>query len=144
MSAGSSLLAPSTQLRVLRTYCASASGRMQLKFVIAGERDLDEALACVVALEDELPPATPVILQPESATAGRGARYLSFLSGLAQQVLHAPAWQRFAPRIEKEVQHQTISNAPIRLIPGQEGYLARLRGTVALVLYKHFGISLPA
>lgn len=52
------------------------------------------------------------------------------------------AWDRFKPYLQKEVQRQSISSAPVALLPAQNGAMARLRGTVALVLHKHFGISL--
>lgn len=54
------------------------------------------------------------------------------------------AWSRFEPRIKSEVQQQKLSTVPISLIPARDGELTRLRGSVALVLYKHFGISLSA
>lgn len=53
------------------------------------------------------------------------------------------AWGRFEPRIKAEVLQQKISAFPVALIPARDGELTRLRGSVALVLYKHFGISLP-
>ncbi len=53
------------------------------------------------------------------------------------------AWGRFEPRIKAEALQQKISTFPVSLIPARDGELARLRGSVALVLYKHFGISLP-
>ncbi|HEX4750072.1 MAG TPA: ROK family transcriptional regulator [Bryobacteraceae bacterium] len=53
------------------------------------------------------------------------------------------AWGRFEPRIKAAVQQQKISTFPVALIPGRDGELTRLRGSVALVLYKHFGVSLP-
>ena len=53
------------------------------------------------------------------------------------------AWGRFEPRIKAAVQAQKISTFPVALIPARDGELTRLRGSVALVLYKHFGISLP-
>lgn len=53
------------------------------------------------------------------------------------------AWARFEPRIKAEVQKQKISSFPVALIPARDGEMTRLRGSVALVLYKHFGISIP-
>lgn len=53
------------------------------------------------------------------------------------------AWGRFEPRIKEEVQKRKTSRFPIALLPARDGELTRLRGSVALVLYKHFGISLP-
>jgi predicted NBD/HSP70 family sugar kinase len=49
-------------------------------------------------------------------------------------------WDRFGPIIEAEVRAQVLPGgiAP-RIIPAHEDGMARLRGTVALVLQKHFG-----
>jgi len=51
------------------------------------------------------------------------------------------AWSRFEPQIKTEVQRQKISSIPVTLIPARDGELTRLRGSVALVLYKHFGAA---
>ncbi len=49
------------------------------------------------------------------------------------------SWHSFGPVIEAEVRAQVLSGAaPPRLIPVHEGGMARLRGTVALVLQRHF------
>ena len=52
------------------------------------------------------------------------------------------AWSRFDPVIQAEVQAQVLpgGTAP-RLVPIHEDGMARLRGTVALVLQKHFGAN---
>ncbi|HUK18218.1 MAG TPA: ROK family protein [Bryobacteraceae bacterium] len=52
------------------------------------------------------------------------------------------AWNRFGPVIQAEVQAQVLPGgvAP-RLLPVHEDGMARLRGTVALVLQKHFGVN---
>jgi predicted NBD/HSP70 family sugar kinase len=52
------------------------------------------------------------------------------------------SWHRFGPVIQAEVQAQVLPGAVApRLIPVHEGGMARLRGTVALVLQRHFGAS---
>ncbi len=84
---------------VLRKFCATAEGRLQLKFVIADDRDLGEALACVEGISDALPPKTPIILQPESGRATDGAGYHAFLEKLTDKVLSQPAWLRFDTRV---------------------------------------------
>jgi len=76
----------------------------------------------------------------------RGVRMI--IAGLAPEAIlfigeFTAAWQRFEPRIKKEAQQQTISAVPVTLIPARDGQMARLRGNVALVLHKHFGVSLP-
>ncbi len=77
----------------------------------------------------------------------RGVRMI--VGGLAPETIVfigelTAAWHRFQPRLQKEVEEQTISGSPVTLAAGNDGAMARLRGTVALVLDKHFGISLPA
>jgi predicted NBD/HSP70 family sugar kinase len=47
-------------------------------------------------------------------------------------------WERFGPVIEAEVAASVLVGKPPRIRPA-EGDTARLRGTVALVLQKHFG-----
>ncbi|MDP1992685.1 MAG: hypothetical protein Q8K00_16875, partial [Syntrophales bacterium] len=51
------------------------------------------------------------------------------------------AWSRFAPVIDKEVLTYPLPGPAPRIIPAYDGEMARLRGTVALVLQKHFGAS---
>ena len=48
-------------------------------------------------------------------------------------------WQRFGPVIESEVAAGVLVGKPPRVRPAAEPGLARLRGTVALVLQRHFG-----
>lgn len=74
---------------------------------------------------------------------GRGMRML--VAGLAPSAIVVigdltRSWHRFGPIIEAEVQAQVLSGgcAP-RLIPAHEDGMARLRGTVALILQKDFG-----
>ena len=76
---------------------------------------------------------------------GRGARMV--VAGLAPQAIafigeFTAAWNRFCPIIQTEVEAQNISGKPIKFIAAQDGAAARLRGTVALVLQKHFGVPL--
>ncbi|HZQ55603.1 MAG TPA: ROK family protein [Bryobacteraceae bacterium] len=73
---------------------------------------------------------------------GRGARMV--VAGLAPQAIafigeFTAAWDRFCPIIQTEVEAQNISGKPVAFIAAQDGAAARLRGTVALVLQKHFG-----
>lgn len=74
---------------------------------------------------------------------GRGMRMI--VAGLAPERIIligdlTRSWHRFGPVIEQEVQAQVLPGgvAP-RLVPAHEDGMARLRGTVALVLQKHFG-----
>jgi 7-carboxy-7-deazaguanine synthase len=90
---------------VLRKFCASAAGRIQLKFVIADDQDLEEALACVTGLADALPLGTPVILQPESGRAGNGQRYHDVLRGITELVVADGRWRPFGVRVLPQLHH---------------------------------------
>lgn len=98
----------------LRKFCASAAGRMQLKFVIAQERDYEEALSCVTALADVLPPATPIILQPESGRAGHGDDYARYLRTLAEKTIADPRWSGFDVRVLPQLHYILWGGAPGR------------------------------
>lgn len=74
---------------------------------------------------------------------GRGMRMI--VAGLAPERIIlvgelTRAWHRFGPIIESEVQDQVLPGGAVpRLIPAYEDGMARLRGTVALVMQKDFG-----
>lgn len=52
------------------------------------------------------------------------------------------SWHRMGPIIQAEVQAQVLpGGVSPRLVPVHEGGMARLRGTIALVLQKHFGAA---
>lgn len=109
---GSSGYAPKPA--VLRRFCATAPGRMQLKFVIGEARDYEEALACMAALADDLPARTPVILQPESGRAGHGEHYVTTLRTLAERTLADERWARFDVRVLPQLHHLLWGGAPGR------------------------------
>jgi predicted NBD/HSP70 family sugar kinase len=73
---------------------------------------------------------------------GRGMRIL--VAGLAPERILVVGdltrcWQRFGPLLEADVADQVLPGGHTpHLIPVHEDGLARLRGTVALVLRKHF------
>jgi predicted NBD/HSP70 family sugar kinase len=75
---------------------------------------------------------------------GRGMRMI--VAGLAPERIVVVgdltrSWERFGHVIEAEIQAQVLPGgmAP-RLVPAFEDGMARLRGTVALVLQKHFSV----
>ncbi len=74
---------------------------------------------------------------------GRGMRMV--VAGLAPERIVlvgdlTQAWSRFGPVIEREVRAQILDGHALpRIIPAHEHGMARLRGTVALVLQRHFG-----
>jgi predicted NBD/HSP70 family sugar kinase len=80
-----------------------------------------------------------------AAQLGRGARMI--VGGLAPEAIifigeFTAAWDRFRPIIDAEIQAQTLSAAPTLLLAGRDGATARVRGTMVLVLQKHFGAPL--
>jgi len=76
---------------------------------------------------------------------GRGMRMI--VAGLAPERIIlvgelTRAWHRFGSIIESEVQDQVLPGGGVpRLIPAYEDGMARLRGTVALVMQKDFGVA---
>jgi predicted NBD/HSP70 family sugar kinase len=75
---------------------------------------------------------------------GRGMRMI--VAGLAPERIIVVgdltrSWHRFGPVIETEVRRQVLpGGCPPTLVPAHEDGRARLRGTIALVLQKHFGV----
>jgi predicted NBD/HSP70 family sugar kinase len=75
---------------------------------------------------------------------GKGMRVI--VTGLAPEDIvvvgeFAGQWQRFGRVIEAEVAAATLVGAPPRVRPAENPGMARLRGTIALVLKRHFGPS---
>ena len=76
---------------------------------------------------------------------GQGMRMI--VAGLAPERIMiigdlTRSWQRFGPVIETQVRAQTLPGGrPPDVVPVHEDGMARLRGTVALILQKHFGIG---
>jgi predicted NBD/HSP70 family sugar kinase len=76
---------------------------------------------------------------------GRGMRMI--VAGLAPERIMlvgdlTRSWQHFGPVLEAEVQAQSLPGGRLpAVLPVHEGGMARLRGTVALILQKHFGIG---
>jgi predicted NBD/HSP70 family sugar kinase len=73
---------------------------------------------------------------------GRGARMI--VGGLAPEAIvfigeFTSAWDRFRPILDAEIQEQTLSAAPTLVLAARDGATARVRGTMVLVLQKHFG-----
>jgi predicted NBD/HSP70 family sugar kinase len=86
---------------------------------------------------------TPAVraLDKMAHAIGRGMRMI--VAGLAPEEIVVVGeltrqWQRFGPIIQAEVAAGALVGNPPRIRPA-EGSMARLRGTVALVLQKHFG-----
>jgi 7-carboxy-7-deazaguanine synthase len=104
----------SPKLNVLRKYCATASARMQLKFVIAETRDLEEAVACIRELGGDAPLAMPIIFQPESTRAGGGGSYLNVLEQLTQAVVARAELRPYDVRVLPQLHYLLWNGAPGR------------------------------
>jgi predicted NBD/HSP70 family sugar kinase len=82
-------------------------------------------------------------IETTARAIGRGLRMI--VTGLAPEEIVIVGdltrqWARFAPEVEAEVRAAALVGNMPRVRPA-EGNLARLRGTVALVLQRHFGPS---
>jgi predicted NBD/HSP70 family sugar kinase len=84
-------------------------------------------------------------LDKMAKSIGRGLRII--VAGLAPEEIVVVAeftrlWNRLGPVIEAEVASGVLVGKPPRIRPAlAEPSMARLRGTVALVLQKHFGAA---
>jgi predicted NBD/HSP70 family sugar kinase len=99
----------------------------------------------LLRLADQGDKSAQKALETQARFLGRGMRMI--VAGLdPEQIVIigdlTRSWHRFGPVIQAEVQAQGLSGgvAP-KLIPVHEDGMARLRGTVALVLQKHFGVT---
>jgi predicted NBD/HSP70 family sugar kinase len=82
------------------------------------------------------------------------ARYLGMgiallVTGLAPDIIVVVgeitrAWNRVGPIINEVVKSRSFTHAPTRVVPTDPAGDPRLRGTIALVLQKHFGAPLVA
>jgi predicted NBD/HSP70 family sugar kinase len=76
---------------------------------------------------------------------GRGMRMI--VAGVAPERIEVigdltRSWHRFGPVIEAEVQAQVLPGGRVpTIVPTHEDGMARLRGTIALVLQKHFTVA---
>jgi len=100
----------------------------------------------LLALADEGDQHAVQALELMARYLGRGMRML--VAGLAPERIVVvgdltKSWQRFGPIIEAEVNAQTLTGAtPAQVVAAHEEGMARLRGTVALVLQKHFSAAI--
>lgn len=77
---------------------------------------------------------------------GRGMRMV--VAGLAPEEIVVAGeftrlWPRLGPIIQEEVKAAVLVGKPPRVRPAADPRMARLRGTVAMVLQKHFGAFSP-
>jgi len=120
------------------------SNRAALRYYHASGRGSEElSFADLLALSSAGDALAITALEQMARGIGRGVRML--VAGLAPEEIVVVGectaqWARFAPIVEAEVKNGMLFGKPPRIRPA-EGNMARLRGTVALVLQKHFGAS---
>jgi len=121
-----------------------ASNRAALRYYHESEAHVDGlSFLDLLSLADQGDAQAVKALESMAHYLGRGMRMI--VAGLAPECIMVigdltRSWNRFGPVIEAEVQAQVLPGglAP-RVIPVHEDGMARLRGTVALLLQKHFG-----
>jgi len=120
------------------------SNRAALRYYHASGRGSEElSFADLLALASAGDALAITALAQMARGIGRGMRML--VAGLAPEEIVVVGectaqWARLAPLVEAEVASGVLFGKPPRIRPA-EGNMARLRGTVALVLQKHFGAS---
>jgi predicted NBD/HSP70 family sugar kinase len=122
-----------------------ASNRAALRYYFESSAQTGLNFQDLLSLADQGDHKAAKALETMAHFLGRGMRMV--VAGLdPEQIVIVGdltrSWHRFGPVIQAEVQAQGLSGgvAP-KLIPVHEDGMARLRGTVALVLQKHFGIT---
>jgi predicted NBD/HSP70 family sugar kinase len=119
--------------RAALRYYHEAGGKEELKF------------ARLLRLADEGDACATQAIEKMAHYLGRGMRMI--VAGLAPECIvlvgdFTQSWQRFGSIIEAEIHEQTLPGAtPAKIVAAHEHGMARLRGTVALVLQKHFNIN---
>jgi predicted NBD/HSP70 family sugar kinase len=73
-----------------------------------------------------------------------GAGIAQLITGLAPEIIVIVGevtrlWNRIGPIIEEVVKSRSFTHARTRIVPADPATQPRLRGTIALVLQKHFG-----
>jgi len=123
-----------------------ASNRAALRYYReSGDAPADLTFNALLSLADQGDNRAAAALHTMAEHLGHGMRII--VAGLAPERIIVigdltRAWHRFGPIIEAELLSQVLpgGSAP-RIVPADEDGTARLRGTVALVLQKHFGTS---
>lgn len=121
-----------------------ASNQAALRYYLeAGSAASGLTFIDLLSLADQGDTRAVKALETMAHYLGRGMRMI--VAGLAPERIVVVgdltrSWHRFGPVIEAEVQAQVLPGglAP-RVVPAHEDGMARLRGTVALVLQKDFG-----
>jgi predicted NBD/HSP70 family sugar kinase len=122
-----------------------ASNRAALRYYLeTGSTETGLSFTDLLSRADQGDRRAEQALDKMARYLGRGMRMI--VAGLAPERIVVVgdltrSWQRFGSVIEGEIQAQVLPGgvAP-KLVPAFEDGMARLRGTVALVLQKHFSV----
>jgi predicted NBD/HSP70 family sugar kinase len=121
-----------------------ASNGAALRYYHQGKPERgDLSFSDLLSLAEQDDPRAMSALHQMAQYLGRGMRMI--VAGLAPERIIVigdvtRCWRRIGPVVEAEVHAQVLpGGCPPRVIPVHEDGMARLRGTVALVLEKHFG-----
>jgi predicted NBD/HSP70 family sugar kinase len=121
-----------------------ASNRAALRYYLESNPDAGElTFQDLLTRAEQDDQRAVAALERMARYAGRGLRMV--VAGVAPERIVVVGdltrcWHRFGPIIESEVAAQVLPGGAVpRLIPAYEDGMARLRGTVALVLQKDFG-----
>jgi predicted NBD/HSP70 family sugar kinase len=122
-----------------------ASNRAALRYYFeSGSEPGDLAFTDLLSRADQGDMRAVKAIDSMAHYLGRGMRMV--VAGLAPERIIVVgdltrAWHRFGPVIEREVHDQILPGGiPPALVPAHEDGMARLRGTIALVLQKHFSV----
>jgi predicted NBD/HSP70 family sugar kinase len=123
-----------------------ASNRAALRYYFeSGDTPHDLSFPDLLSRADHGDTRAAAALDTMARHLGRGMRMI--VASVAPQRIVVVgdltrSWQRFGPIIEAEVQAQVLPGGSVpSLIPTHEDGMARLRGTVAMVLQKHFSVT---
>jgi len=121
-----------------------ASNRAALRYYAeSGSADSDLGFIDLLNRADHGDAGAAQALEKMAHHLGRGMRMI--VAGLAPERIMiigdlTRSWHHFGPVIEAEVQAQVLPGGRTpTVVPVHEDGMARLRGTVALILQKHFG-----
>jgi predicted NBD/HSP70 family sugar kinase len=123
-----------------------ASNRAALRYYSeSGDAPVDLTFTDLLGRADGGDTRAVAALDRMARHLGRGMRMI--VAGVAPERIVVigdltRSWQRFGPVIEAEVQAQVLPGGRVpSVIPTHEDGMARLRGTIALVLQKHFSLT---
>ncbi len=125
----------------VRYYAQSASSVRQGK---AGSKSLEQAPSFddVLRLAEQGDPKAVEAIEEMARHIGTGIALL--VTGLAPDVVVVIGevtrlWNKIGPIIDDKVKNRLFTRASTRIVPTDPATQPRLRGTIALVLQKHFG-----